>query len=107
VAKSELIDKIRDAFLSGTWPEEKDKCAQITAFCDFAADWLAAQGVVGVGYAASGLALRMADGREIGLVQVEQQQDSAQTPPVSISTVKATPRGITLGETGSHHITGR
>lgn len=106
MAKSELLEKICEAFLEQANPVD-DAAADIKVFCEFAADWLAEQGVVGVGYAASGLALRTADGREIGLVQAEQQQDSAQTPAVSISTIKATPRGITLGETGSHHITGR
>lgn len=104
MAKSELLEKILEDFLA---QDNSGTGKFVKIFCEFAADWLAEQGVVGVGYAASGLALRMADGREIGLVQVEPQQDSAQTPAVSISTVKATPRGITLGETGSHHITGR
>lgn len=106
MAKSELIDKIREAFLSANNPID-GVVVEIDMFCEFAANWLAEKGVVGVGHAASGLALRFADGSEIGLIEQQHQTDSAQTVPVHISTVKATPRGGTLGETASHQITGR
>jgi hypothetical protein len=41
----------------------------IEAFCAYAADWLKKRGVVGVGHVASGLALRLADGTELGLLE--------------------------------------
>lgn len=82
MAKSEVLDAIREDFrASGA---VCDTCT-VAAFCDFAADWLAKAGVLGVGHTASGLALRLADGRELGLIT----PDEAPAPPsiaVGIST---------------------
>lgn len=104
MAKSELIDKLREAWTAAN----PGACVlDPSAFFDFATKWLVEQGIVGVGHAASGIALRLADGREIGLVEHEPQQNSAQTYPVHISTVKATPRGTIPGETADQQITGR
>lgn len=106
MAKSELLEKIRDAFLAGTYPEEKQKQAQITAFCDFAANWLAEKGVQGVGMQSSGLALRFADGSQLGLVEQGRQMSWTDTPAVGINAPqKVDPRAV-LGDSPSVGITG-
>lgn len=102
MAKSELIEKIRDAFVA-QYPAETN----LQLFCNFAAQWLADKGVVGVGHAASGLSLRMADGDEISLISGDAANSSAQTYPVNITTVKASPRGGILGDGPSVQVTGR
>ena len=102
MAKSELIEKIRDAFVA-VHPTETN----LQLFCNFAAQWLADKGVVGVGHAASGLSLRLADGEEISLLSNDGASNSAQTYPVNITTVKASPRGGILGDGPSVQVTGR
>lgn len=104
MAKSELLEKIRDEFLESCGMAE---AYTLDDFCVFAAKWLAEKGVVGVGYAASGLSLRFTDGTEIGLIAQAPPQVSAQTPAVAISTVKVTPRGAILGDSPSQPITGQ
>ncbi len=105
MAKSALIDAVREDYLK----EHPDACAEkVARFCQYMADWLAAKGIVGIGHIDQGLALRMSDGAEIGLVSYETQPSgSAQTPPVNITTVKATPRTGILGDTPAHQITGQ
>ncbi len=102
MAKSELIEKIRDAFVAAH-PTETN----LQLFCNFAAQWLADRGVVGVGHAASGLSLRLSDGEEISLIANDSSSNSAQTYPVNITTVKASPRGGTFGDGASVQVTGR
>jgi hypothetical protein len=65
VAKSELIEEIREAYLSAN-PDAA--AATIDHFCEFVTRWLAEKPIVGVGMSASGMALRLADGTEIGLL---------------------------------------
>lgn len=81
MAKSELLDAIREDFLAAG--HIVDTCT-LAAFCDFAADWLAKAGVVGVGHTASGLALRLADGTEKVLISVDAPLTSVDTPAVAI-----------------------
>jgi len=104
VAKSALIDSVRDDYLKAN----PDACPEkVARFCQYMTDWLAARGIVGIGHIDQGLALRMSDGSEIGLVAYETQPGSAQTPPVNITTVKATPRTGILGDSPAHQITGQ
>jgi hypothetical protein len=107
VAKSELLEKIRDAFLAGAWPEEGNKCAQINAFCDFAANWLAEKGIQGVGMQASGLALRFADGSQLGLVEQDPRPYSADTPSIGINAPQRIDPRAVLGDSPSVGITGQ
>lgn len=107
MAKSELLEKIRDDFLSGTRPEEKEKRAEITAFCAFAADWLAEKGIQGVGMQAAGLALRFADGSQFGLVEQSPQPYSADTPAIGINAPQRIDPRAVMGDSPSVGITGQ
>lgn len=81
MAKSELLDAICEDFLASG--NICDTCT-LDAFRDFAADWLAKAGILGVGHTASGLALRLADGTEKVLIVVDAPAGSADTPAVAI-----------------------
>lgn len=63
---SEVLNNILDDFTANN-PELVS--AELKAFCEYAATWLATQSVIGVGSAASGLSLRFADGRELLLFE--------------------------------------
>jgi hypothetical protein len=106
VAKSELVDEIRDAFLAANDPEISVGAVDLDDFCAFMTNWLAEQGVVGVGHAATGLALRLANGREIGLLSADIEMPTANTPAVALTRGGASARqGIGGGDT-STRITG-
>ena len=77
MAKSELLDMIREAF-TAAHPEEHS----IDAFCAFATDWLASRGIAGIGHLGSGLALRFRDGSELGLINAE---EAPQLPSIAVS----------------------
>lgn len=97
MAKSELLDAIREDFLKS---RELTETFTLDIFCDFAADWLAKAGIVGVGHTSSGLALRLADGTEQVLVSVDAQVSSADTPSVSLGRAGNSARqGIGGGDT--------
>lgn len=104
MVKSALIDAVREDYLK----ENSDACPEkVARFCQYMADWLAARGIVGIGHIDQGLALRMSDGSEIGLVSYDTQPNSAQTAPVNITIVKATPRTGILGDSPAQQITGQ
>lgn len=108
MVKSELVDEIRDAYLKAN-PDIKPGAimgVNLDHFCQFMTNWLAEQGVVGVGHASTGLALRLADGREIGLISVEVEVPTANTPAISLTKGGVSARqGIGGGDT-STRITG-
>lgn len=108
MVKSELVDEIRDAYLKAN-PDIKTGAilgVDLDHFCKFITNWLAEQGVVGVGHAANGLALRLADGREIGLLSADVELPTADTPAVSLTKVGVSARqGIGGGDT-SVRVTG-
>jgi hypothetical protein len=105
MAKSELLDAIRDAFEIA---QPSVDALAISAFCDFAADWLAKVGILGVGHTANGLALRLRDGSEKLLVNIDTAPDIADTPAVGIGVNGVSARqGIGGGESPSIRITGR
>jgi hypothetical protein len=60
--ESEVLSSILDDFTAKN-PELATE--QLRVFCDYAAIWLAANSVVGVGHAPSGISLRFSDGREL------------------------------------------
>ena len=104
MVKSALIDAVREDYLKS----HPDACVEkVAKFCQYMTDWLAARGIVGIGHIDQGLALRMSDGSEIGLVSYENQPTSAQTAPVNITVIKATPRAGILGDSPAHQITGQ
>lgn len=105
MAKSELLDAIREDFLA-TGPDLGR--GAIDEFCSFAADWLAKAGILGVGHTANGLALRMRDGSEKLLVAIDTEPSVADTPAVGIGVGGVSARqGIGGGESPSVRITGR
>jgi hypothetical protein len=63
---SEVLNSILDDFTAKN-PELVTE--QLRLFCDYAATWLASNGVVGVGHTPNGLALRFSDGRELLLFE--------------------------------------
>ncbi len=63
---SEVLNSILDDF---TAQKPELASGQLTAFCEYAATWLATKSVVGVGHTQSGLSLRFADGRELLLFE--------------------------------------
>lgn len=104
MAKSELLDAIRDAF--------ELKCPDVDAiavgaFCEFATDWMAKAGIVGVGHTANGLALRFGDGSEKLLFNQEPVAISADTPSIQLATSGVSARQGIGGDAQSVQITGR
>lgn len=103
--KSELVDAIRNDYLQA---KHSVSGGVIDHFCEFMTKWLAEKGVVGVGHSASGLALRLADGREIGLLSVEIAPNTADTPAVSLTKGGVSARqGIGGGADTGFRITGK
>ena len=105
MAKSELVEEIRKEYL------ENNQCSELHVvdhFCAYLTEWLAKHGIQGVGMQASGLALRLADGRQLGLITTDDAQlTTADTPAVGINAVhREDPRRI-LGDSPSVGITGR
>lgn len=102
--KSELVDEIREAYLRA---HEDVAVGPIDHFCAFVTDWLAKAGIQGMGMQASGLALRLADGRQLGLIASDLASTTADTPSVGINAVhREDPRRV-LGDSPSFGITGR
>lgn len=106
MAKSELLDEIRELFEAAH--ADVDRSA-VVMFCDFAANWLETAGVLGVGHTANGLALRMRDGSEKLLVVLDNTGAAVtDTPAVGIGVNSVSARqGIGGGESPSVRITGR
>ncbi len=104
--KSELVDEIREDFIKAH-PDTVAQTFSINYFCAFVIDWLAKQGIQGMGMQASGLALRLADGRQLGLIDTDSAPITADTPSVGINAMhREDPRRI-LGDSPSFGITGR
>jgi len=104
VAKSELVDEIREDYLKA---HGDVAVGPIDHFCAFMAAWLSKAGIQGMGMQASGLALRLADGRQLGLIEPDLSPTTADTPSVGINAVhREDPRRI-LGDSPSVNITGR
>lgn len=62
MAKSELLKEILNDYCAQD--EHKFEEAVLQNFCDYAAEWLAKRGIIGMGHTAEGLALRLSDGSE-------------------------------------------
>lgn len=103
MAKSELIDEIRKQYLQA----HPDVAAEsVDRFCVFMTDWLCQKGIQGVGMQATGLALRFADGSQLGLIAANAPY-TTDTPAIGINAVqREDPRRI-LGDSPSFSITGR
>lgn len=102
--KSELLEKIREDYLAA---HPDAAVSAIDDFCEHFVSWLAATGVVGVGHTPNGLALRFADGRELGLLFLESDLGVADTPSVAIATKASGARQGISGESPSVRITAR
>jgi hypothetical protein len=83
VAKSELVESIRDAYFA---THTDVSAAPVDHFCQFVVGWLSEHGVVGVGHTSSGLALRMTDGTEKLLISLDVGNVGVDTPAVGIGT---------------------
>lgn len=103
MAKSELVDEIRKDFLASRGMTE---AFTLDTFCAFMTDWLDKKGIQGVGMQDAGLALRFADGSQLGLLTPDVRPTTADTPAVGINVQqKSDPRRI-LGDSPSVGITG-
>lgn len=103
MAKSELVDEIRKDFLAS---REIGEAFTLDTFCEFMIDWLDKKGIQGVGMQDAGLALRFADGSQLGLLAPDVRPTTADTPAVGINaTHREDPRRI-LGDSPSVGITG-
>jgi hypothetical protein len=106
--KSEVMNQILNSFVAarpGHVPEDKEL---LNAFCDYAASWLATNGVIGLGHTSSGMSLRFIDGTEKVLFALSSADDGTATPPVNISGNSGS--GITRTAADTHPsvaITGR
>lgn len=102
--KSELVDAVRDEYLKIT---PNVSIGQVHHFCTFMTNWLAQKGIQGLGMAATGVTLRLADGSQIALFTPDEQPTTADTPAVGINAVhREDPRRV-LGDSPSVGITGR
>lgn len=63
MAKSVILDEILADYCAKS-DEHKFQEGILRSFCDFAADWLARRGIIGMGHTVDGLALRLSDGSE-------------------------------------------
>lgn len=104
MAKSELLNAIRDDFLAAHIDMAPPS---VDAFCAFAAEWLAKAGIVGVGHTASGLALRFGDGSEKLLFSQDQAWEHTDTPAVQLATTGVSARQGIGGDAQAVRITGR
>lgn len=97
MAKSALVDAVLEDYLQAHPGHTGDTAAE---FCEFMTQWLANKSVVGVGHSASGLALRLADGSEIGLLDTAPLELTADTPAVALTRGGVSARqGISGGDT--------
>jgi hypothetical protein len=104
--ESEVLNKILEDFTGGKPESASD---QVRAFCAYAATWLSARGIVGLGHTASGMALRFADGQEL-LFFVPPKEIAVQLPTDAVEITGAAGSKITkpaLGDSPSFQITGR
>jgi hypothetical protein len=81
--ESELLNQMLSDYIDANPAAEKNP---LENFCVYIANWLIDHPVIGVGMTTSGMALRLADGRELSLVVSPGMADPATvTPPVSIT----------------------
>jgi hypothetical protein len=62
--KNEILEKILDAYCNAFTALSDDQKTACRHFCEYASEWLAESGVVGVGQTAEGVSLRFSDGQE-------------------------------------------
>lgn len=104
--KSEVLTEILNSYKAETNPDETAVNA-IENFCVYAADWLAKNNVVGLGRAASGMALRFGDGREFSLFDLSDSISPSNQPAISITGNAGAARpGVVQMTDSSHSITG-
>ena len=70
--KSELLNQILTDYLGANTLSDEAEAA-VTAFCDYAVQWLATERPVGVGHTTPNMAIRMANGRELALFDAAEQ----------------------------------
>lgn len=80
--KSELLNQILSDYIDANPAANKDP---LENFCVYSAGWLIEHPVIGVGMTTNGMALRLADGRELAFVGAEMSDPATVTPPVSIT----------------------
>jgi hypothetical protein len=94
--ESELLNQILSDYIAANPDVDKDP---LNNFCVYIAGWLVDHPVIGVGMTSSGMALRLADGREMTLIVTPEMTNPATvTPPVSITGNSGS--GVTRGTLG-------
>ena len=104
--KSEVLAKILEDYTNGNTALVTP---DVQSFCDYAALWLASHGIVGLGMAQAGMALRFADGKELLLI-VPPAELTVQLPQDAINITGNTGSKITkpiVGDSASVGITGQ
>jgi hypothetical protein len=104
--KSEVLAKILEDYTNGN---DALLTPDVQAFCEYAAAWLSSRGVVGLGMAQAGMALRFADGKEL-LLFVPPAEVTVQVPQDAINVTGNAGSKIVkpvLGDSASFSITGR
>jgi len=104
--KSEVLAKILDDYTSES---AELRTPELAAFCSYAAAWLRSHGVVGLGMAQAGMALRFADGTELVLFAPATELDIQVPQDVINITGNAGSKIVkpVLGDSASFSITGR
>lgn len=69
MAGRSLLQQIHDDYVAQHSPLNADPAALLKDFCEYAAKWLSTSGIIGMGYSANGMALRLASGAEIDFFQ--------------------------------------
>lgn len=101
---SEVLNSILDDF---TAKKPELVSAELKAFCDYAATWLATNSVVGVGHTPNGLALRFSDGRELLLFEPLAELVIPVPGDIGITGTQSKITKPVAGDTPSFQITGR
>ena len=104
MARSELLEEIREAYLAAN-PDVA--VGPVDDFCAFFTAWLAKTGVLGVGHTPNGLSLRLGDGAERLLFDQEPVQLSADTPAIQLASSGVSARQGIGGDAQAVQITGR
>lgn len=103
MAKSELVDAIRDDYLAS---HTEVVVSQVDDFCQYIVSWLSDKGLVGLGHAVNGISVRTADGGEIELLSYDMTPGVADSPAVTITSSRGTTKPM-LGNSPDFGITGR
>jgi hypothetical protein len=102
----DVLSKIGADYIAATPEASAEK---VLAFCKYASNWLLDRGVVGLGHADSGMALRFADGEELLLFS----RAAPETMPAAQGVFSITGEAggkiskPVLGDAPSFQITGR